>query len=304
MTDSQDFSAAAGTTSAGNLIVALADEDGKLSAMEKKLAESVLADVNYATNASITDIATRAGVSPPTVTRFCRRLGCTSFSDFKVQLAKSAYVGLRYLKPESITTTPEQVAEDIVTKAQNALFEVHRTLDLDQVNAAVALLSKAEMIYAFGSGGNSSMIVNELQNRLFRLGARISASNDHGMNLMLSAAAQTGTVVFGSSLTGRNQELTNCFALLRERGIPTIALTKSGSPLAEAAHVVIAVDLPEGQNIFRATSTRYATLAVVDIIANLVAYQDRTRTAKILRGIKEQLVKQRDGGDDSQILGD
>lgn len=304
MTDPSDFSLAAGTTSAGNLIVALADEDGRLSVLEKKLAESVLADVNYATNASITDIATRAGVSPPTVTRFCRRLGCASFSDFKVQLAKSAYVGLRYLKPESVTTTPVQVAEDIVTKAQNALYEMHRTLDLDNVNAAVALLAKAEMIYAFGSGGNSSMIVNELQNRLFRLGARISASNDHGMNLMLSAAAQAGTVVFGSSVSGRNQELTNCFALLRERGIPTIALTQAGSPLAAVADVVISVNLPEGQNIFRATSTRYASLAVVDIIANLVAYQDRAKSTRILRGIKEQLVKQRDGGDDSQILGD
>jgi DNA-binding MurR/RpiR family transcriptional regulator len=304
MSDPSKFSLAAGTTSAGNLIVALADENGKLSAMERKLAESVLADVNYATNASIIDIATRAGVSPPTVTRFCRRLGCASFSDFKVQLAKSAYVGLRYLKPEAVTTTPEQVAEDIVTKAQNALYEMHRTLDLDRINAAVELLSKAEMIYAFGSGGNSSMIVNELQNRLFRLGARISASNDHGMNLMLSAAAAPGTVVFGSSLSGRNEELVNCFMLLRERGIPTIALTQDGSPLADVADVVISINLPEGRNIFRATSTRYASLAAVDIIANLVAYQDRAKSTRLLRGIKEQLVKLRDGGDDSQILGD
>jgi len=71
-----------------------------------------------------------------------------------------------------------------------------------------------------------------------------------------------------------------------------------------AADVVIPINLPEGRNIFRATSTRYASLAVVDIIANLVAYQDRAKSTRILRGIKEQLVKQRDGGDDSQILGD
>lgn len=290
--------------SAGNLILALVDEEGNLSAQEKKLAEVILEDMNFATNASITDIAERAGVSPPTMTRFCRRLGCTSFSDFKVQLAKCAYVGLRYLKPEAVTTTPEDVAEDVVTKAQNALFEMHRTLDLDSVKAAVSLLAKAQMIYAFGSGGNSSMIVNELHNRLFRLGTRISASNDHAMNLMLSAAAQPGTVVFGSSISGRNQELIRCFELLRESGIPTIVLTQAGSPLAVVADVVIPIDLPEGKNIFRATSVRYASLAVVDIIANLVAYEDRTRSTKILRGIKEQLLRHRDGGDDSQILGD
>lgn len=177
---------------------------------------------------------------------------------------------------------------------------MHRGLDLAAVEAAVRLLNNADMIYALGSGGNSSMIVNELQNRLFRFGLRIAACNDHGMSLMLAAAAQAGTVVFGSSFTGRNLDLVRCFGLLRDRGIPTIALTQSGSPVAE---VVIAVNLPEGKNIFRASSTRFAFLAAVDIVANLVAYADRDRSARILRGIKEQLVKHR-AGDDRQLLGD
>lgn len=305
MSDStvNDSAGGAGSISAPDLIAALTDETRLVSSLERKLAASILEDVNFATNASITEIAARAGVSAPTVTRFCRRLGCASFSDFKVQLAKSAYVGLRYLRPESVTSTPAEVAEDIVTKAQNALFEMHRGLDMAALSKAAETLARAQMIYAFGSGGNSSMIVNELQNRLFRLGCRISASNDHGMNLMLSAAAEPGTVVFGSSFTGRNQELVRCFTMLRERGIPTVALTQSNSPVAEAADVVIAVDLPEGQNIFRASSTRFAFLAVIDIIANLVAYADRKRSLRLLRGIKEQLVRHRDG-DDRQLLGD
>lgn len=83
----------------------------------------------------------------------------------------------------------------------------------------------------------------------------------------------------------------------------TIALTQSGTPVAQAADVVIAVSLPEGRNIFRATSTRYAYLAAIDVLANLVAYADRHRSARILRGIKEQLMRHRDN-DDSQIMGD
>lgn len=303
MTDRPDSANTAAGMGAPDLIAALTDESGLVSALERKLAASILADVSFATNASITEIAARAGVSPPTVTRFCRRLGCASFSDFKLQLAKSAYVGLRYLRPESVTSTPAEVAEDIVTKAQNALFEMHRGLDLDALSQAANLLAGAQMIYAFGSGGNSSMIVNELQNRLFRLGCRITASNDHGMSLMLAAAAEPDAVVIGSSFTGRNLELVRCFGLLRERGIKTIALTQSNSPVAAAADVVIAVDLPEGQNIFRASSTRYAFLAAVDILANLVAYADRSRSARLLRGIKAQLVRHRDG-DDRQLLGD
>lgn len=303
MSKRENGEAASGGVSFPDLMLALADDEGRLSTMEKRLAEYVLADVNAATSASITEIAASAGVSPPTVTRFCRRLGCTSFSDFKVRLAKSAFVGLRYFRPETVTNSVSEVAEDIVTKAQGALFDMHRALNLSAVETAAGVLAGAEMIHAFGSGGNSSMIVNELQNRLFRLGCRISASNDHGMNLMLSAAAEPGTVVFGSSFTGRNMELVRCFQLLHTRGIPTIALTQSDSPVAAAADILIPVNLPEGKNIYRATSTRYAYLAVVDILANLIAYADRPRSTRLLRGIKEQLVLHRDG-DDRQPLGD
>jgi DNA-binding MurR/RpiR family transcriptional regulator len=287
-----------------DIFTALTDENSRLTALEKRLARVVLDDAEFALNASIVELAERAEVSPPTVTRFCRRLGFQGYPDFKLQLARSAYVGLRYLKPDTAeSASPASVAEDIVAKAQNALFQMHQTLDLVAVAEAATMLRKAGMIYAFGSGGNSSLIVHELQNRLFRLGCRISASSDHAMNLMLAAAAVRGDVVFGSSITGRNAELVRCFRVLQDRGIPTIALTQSRSPVAEAADLVIAVDLPEGVNIFRPTSTRFACLAVIDILANLVAYADRPRSARLLRGIKEQFVRHRDE-DDRQLLGD
>lgn len=286
-----------------DLFHALSNEDQKLSGLEVKLAQFALENVDFVVNATIIELAERAGVSPPTVTRFCRRLGCQGFSDFKVQLAKMAYVGLRYLKPEAPTATTEEVVRDIVSKAQNALFNVHRQLDLAAIEKAALLLRGAEFIQAFGASGNSAMIVNELHNRLFRLGCRISASNDHNMNLMISAAAQPGTVVFGSSFTGRDMGLVHCLDLLRQQEIPTIVITQSGSPVAAAADVVIAVDMQEGRNIFRPTSTRYAFLAAIDIVANMVAYADRNRALKSLRSIKEELVRNRDG-DDRQLLGD
>ncbi|MBD9528539.1 MurR/RpiR family transcriptional regulator [Paracoccus sp. PAR01] len=281
----------------------LTDDEGRLSAMDRKLAQLVLQDVDFVTSSSISELAERAGVSPPSVTRFCRHVGCSGFSDFKVQLARMTYVGLRYLRPEVPTSAPEEVAEDIVTKAQNALFQLHKQLDPARLNEAAHLLRGAGFILAFGSGGNSSMISNELQNRLFRLGCNIHSSNDRAMDLMLSAAATEGTVAIVSSMTGRDMDLVRCLELMRARGVPTIALTQSESPVAAAAGLTIPIDLAEGRNIFRPTSTRYAYLAVVDILANLVAYADRPRAMAVLRRIKEELVRSRDG-DDRQLLGD
>lgn len=275
----------------------------QFSPSEQRIADILLDHFDFAVNASIIELAERAEVSPPTVTRFCRRLGCQSFSDFKVRLAKTAFVGVRYLNPAAKSTEPADVAADVITKAQNALFGVHRALDPVVLDKASERLSNAGMIYAFGSGGNSSMIATEFQNRLFRLGSRVTASNDHNMQLMMTAAAQPQDVIIGSSFSGRNQELVRCFTLARENGIGTIALTQSRSPVAEAAELVVGIDLPEGDNIFRPTSTRFAFLAMVDVIASLVAYRNRKRSTLTLRHIKQQLVEHRDG-DDRQILGD
>ncbi|MBB4226231.1 MurR/RpiR family transcriptional regulator [Rhizobium mongolense] len=281
----------------------LQEDKGRLSPSENRIAEIIVNDFEFAVNASIIELAEKAEVSPPTVTRFCRRLGCESFSDFKVQLARTAHIGVRYLKPESKSSDPADVAQDIITKAQNALFLLHRSLDIAAIGRAADRIAKADMIYAFGSGGNSSMIADEFQNRLFRLGLRITASSDHSMQLMMAAAARAGDVLIGSSFSGRNAELVRAFGLAREAKVTTIALTQSGSPVATAAEIVVPIDLPEGNNIFRPTSTRIAYIATVDIIASLVAYAIQPKAAVTLRRIKQQLVAHRDG-DDRQLLGD
>jgi DNA-binding MurR/RpiR family transcriptional regulator len=286
-----------------DLFSTLQEGKGRFSQSENRIADIILNDFEFAVNASIIGLAEKADVSPPTVTRFCRRLGCDSFADFKIQLARTAYVGVRYLKPEPKSTNPSDVAQDIITKAQNALFLLHRSLDMAAIEKAADLLSKAQMIYAFGSGGNSSMIANEFQNRLFRFGLHVTASSDHSMQLMMAAAAQPTDVLIGSSFSGRNAELVRAFTLARESKVPTIALTQSGSLVAQAADIVVPIDLPEGNNIYRPTSTRIAYLAAVDILASLVAYAIQPKATITLRRIKQQLVTHRDG-DDRQLLGD
>ena len=286
-----------------DILARIQNEQEQFSQSEKRIADILLNDFDFAVNASIVELAERAEVSPPTVTRFCRRLNCQNYADFKVQLAKTMFVGARYLNPGTRSTEPADVAEDIVTKAQNALYLFHDAFDAAKAQTVAELLSRSGMIHAFGSGGNSSMIAHELHNRLFRLGLRVSACTDYHMQMMIAAAARPEDMIIGSSLSGRNSELAKAFTLAREGGATTIALTQSDSLVAKAADHVLAVDLPEGNNIFRPTSTRFAYLALVDILANLAAYQNPSQATVTLRHIKHQLVAHRDE-DDRQLLGD
>ncbi len=82
-----------------DIFARIQEEAGQFSASEQRIADILLNSFDFAVNASIIELAEKAEVSPPTVTRFCRRLGCNSFADFKVNLARTAYVGVRYLNP-------------------------------------------------------------------------------------------------------------------------------------------------------------------------------------------------------------
>ena len=104
-----------------DLVGQLQAERESFSRSERRLVDIVLADVDKAVNGSIVELAGRAEISPPTVTRFCRRLGCSSFSEFKVRLAKSRILAERYSPrrllrefgkrlPELVTRAPEMPA--------------------------------------------------------------------------------------------------------------------------------------------------------------------------------------------------
>ena len=55
---------------------------------ERKVARAVLRNPYRLLRKSIGALAAEAGVSEPTVIRFCRALDCKGFQDFKLQLAQ------------------------------------------------------------------------------------------------------------------------------------------------------------------------------------------------------------------------
>ena len=59
-----------------DIFARIQEEAGQFSASEQRIADILLNSFDFAVNASIIELAEKAEVSPPTVTRFCRRLGC------------------------------------------------------------------------------------------------------------------------------------------------------------------------------------------------------------------------------------
>ena len=107
--------------------------------------------------------------------------------------------------------------------------------------------------------------------RLFRLGIPVAAYSDGHQQRMSAATLGPGDAAFAISNSGRSKPVIEAIEIARSFGATTIALTRPGTPLAAAADIVIAVTVPEVEDILRPTPSRYAHLAIIDTIARGVA---------------------------------
>lgn len=286
-----------------DIVGLLQTEKNEFTRSERALTEIVLADVDRVLKMSIVDLAAHADVSPPTVTRFCRRLGCDSYADFKVRLAQSRFVGQRYFAPAAGPSSVREIAQGVVNGIQSTIYETFDHLDFDAVERAAETVVKASFVLAFGSGGSSSMVATETEMRLFRLGLKVTSSTDHQVQMMRAASAPSGTALVAFSLSGNNLPLVKAMTVAGEYGHTRIVVTRSNSPMAEQADILLPIDRRDNLDILRPTPGRYAMLAAVDILAQTVATRLGSPAVASMRRIKHQLVVNRDG-DDAQPLGD
>jgi len=286
-----------------DLVGLLYNERDEFTRSEQILTDIVLADVDAVLNMSIVDLARIADVSPPTVTRFCRRLGCKSYAEFRVRLAQSRFIGSRYLVPSAGPQTARDIAQGVVGDIQSTIYDTFERLDIPAIETAAEAILRASYVLAFGSGGASSMMAQEVETRLFRLGLKVSSSIDHQGQMMRAAGAPSGSVIIAFSASGNNMPLEKALSVAGEYGHKRIAVTRSGSPIARQSNVLIAVDRTEHSDILKPSTGRYAYLALIDILAQTVATRIGAPAINAMRRIKHQLVINRDG-DDTQPLGD
>jgi DNA-binding MurR/RpiR family transcriptional regulator len=254
------------------------------SRADRKLGAAVLADPGFATQATIACLAERAEVSEPTISRFCRTLGCEGLRDFKLRLAQALAVTGRYLAPAP--AAGDQVPALISARACAAIETVCRAVDGASLERAAEILAGAAMVRAYGSGGSSSLAAAELENRLFRLGLPACAHSDGEMQQMTAAAADAGTVIVAYSVSGEIRAMINAVEVAGSYGAATIAITAPGSPLAQAAGLVLPFRIEEDPDILRPSPVRYALLALTDMLAAVVARRLGRAAVERMRRIK------------------
>jgi RpiR family transcriptional regulator, carbohydrate utilization regulator len=243
----------------------------QLRPSERKLADYVIEAPREVLDLSMTEVASRAGVSQPTIARFCHALGFSGFREFKIRLAQSIASGVptvyRDVRPDE--PVPGLVAK-VFDRTIGTLIEVRNNLSSDSVEAAISLLANATRIEFYGAGG-SGIAAQDIQHKFFRLGMPSVAYSDPHTYSMSAALLGAGDVVVAVSNTGRTRDIIDAAGSAMTRGASVIAITHGNSPLARVATICLFSNVAEEADVFSPMTSRMSHLAIGDILAVGVA---------------------------------
>lgn len=281
-----------------DVLAIIKDSYTELRPAERRVADVVLRDVSFAIDASNAAIAERAEVSEPTVTRFCRSIGCDGVRDFKLKLAQSIVVGRLYLAPGDANSEAHDGSplwSTVFGEARNAISAVERSVDPADILRAAELVASAHQVLVFGLGGSSTALAQETQYRLFRYGVVAVAHSDPYLLKMTAATLKPNDLVIAISGTGRTREVIEVIELAKHYRATTIGITAPGSELEAICDVGLTVDIPEFPDPLKPTASRFAFLIIIDLLSTAVGYRLDPSARETLRRIKYTVMSHRKG---------
>ena len=276
-----------------DIISCITDRFMALTATEKRIAQFILDDVAAAAEMPIAELARLTDTSQASVTRFARALGCKDVRELKMKLAQSLAIGQRFILDVPDLEGVQGIYESIIS----VLETNRRALDLAALKRAVEWISDARQVLALGMGGGSTICAQEIQYRLFRLGLPVVSQSDGLFVRMMSSAVTAKDVVIVLSLGGYTKEMIESAAIARQYGAKIVAITPPETPLAAQADIVLPLLVSENDYIFKPSASRYAMLAMVDVLATELAMANKPQAKDRLRRIKLALDDHRDGVD-------
>lgn len=250
----------------------------KLNSMtntEKKIADYVLEHYEQVLNSNITELGENAKVSDASIVRFCRSLGYKGYQDFKINAAKDALPREKHLNPVlEEKDRPEAICKKIFNSEILVLNRTLACLDMEIVEKIADMISSAERVVLFGSGG-SLLVAQDAQHKLMKVGIQVFVHADRDLQLMASSLTGKNDLAIGISHSGSNYSVLKCLKNAKENETATVAIVNRGkTPISKVADLVIHTASEETMFQSESVSTRIAQLAIIDSLVTIVAFKN------------------------------
>lgn len=181
---------------------------------------------------SIGELIDQSGLGYGTVIRFCQKLGCRGFQEFKVLMARDA-IAQQPREPLSGTgaydLVLQRINDDIDRTAQN--------LDNREIEKAAAAIVNASRVVCAGVASSAPLALS-LDWKIKRFGIVSSCISDGYVMAVEAALLRRGAVLVAVSSSGTTKDVVTAARLAHDGGATVIAVTNfTKAPLIEASNI-------------------------------------------------------------------
>lgn len=245
---------------------------------ERRVADVVLAEPLEVLDASVTELADRAGTSAATVVRMCTTIGLKGYQELKTRLA------VEYVPDAEVAAdgpsgtggsggTGALLTATLLRDFASALKDSAAVLDTDEVENVVESLLSANRIQ-FAAVGTSAMLAFDGAYRLTTLGLSAFYVGDVHAQHIQARMLGPGDVLFAVSHTGSTFETLAAVRAARTAGATVVAITSfARSPLTELCDHVIIAGSAETRIRVEAVTSRLVHLALLDALHVLIRHR-------------------------------
>lgn len=235
------------------------------SKAEKRFANYVLShdDIIYKT---ITEVIEGSGAGYGTVIRYCKKIGCSGFQDFKIRLAFES----SFINNEKKSRNEELFTSQLSAAYIKQITETARNLEPEKIEWVARTIIAANRILVVGVAGSYPTAL-ELTYRLTRFGLNAISEADEHMQAIRASALGINDVLIVVSFSGSTKGILDTARNAKKAKAKIIAITNYlRSPLVEISDSYLLTALWE-QALEAEIGSRIPFYFIVEILAAAIS---------------------------------
>ena len=252
-----------------NGFVRIKEFEESYTSTEKIIAKYILEHGTEIINYSSQMLGEKTNTSAAAIIRFSKKIGFKGFSDLKMNLAQSSSNENTNTDVDIIFNENDDIAT-LVDKGcklnMNTVLKTYQLINTDDLQKAIDLLCNASTIYLFGVGG-SSIIANDIEQKLMRIGKKVIYNNDLHIQMTFTQSMSKDDVALVISYSGTTAGLVDIAKVLIDKNIKYISLTQINQNfISKNSTVSLKVPSEEKELRIGAVSSRISSLVITDLL--------------------------------------
>jgi len=257
---------------------------------EKRISDFILKDPSKVIHLSIQELAKESGVSESSIVKFCRKLGYTGYTDFKIALAQNVVLQKEYIyEGVEIEKGVPEIIDKVFNAAIRSLSDSLKILNPAEVEKAADSIIRAKKVALYGVG-TSAPIAEIMCHRLLYIGINSVFFPDPHLQVAVALTLNSEDVAVAICHSGRTEDTLRAVKAAKKQKAKIICITNyADSPIASLSDIRLITSFKEFDFRVPSILARVVQLAIIDAIYMSIALKSQEQTIRQMDKLKHYL---------------